>query len=77
MLRLFLFRGLAGLDNLAQRAGMFAIESLDKRLLKRAILRIGDEHASPGDALKKDPMQAQPKDQSQNTNKPYSPNHDA
>ncbi len=55
---------------------MFSIEGLDERLLKRAILRIGDEHAGPSDALKKDPMQAQPKDQSQHTNKPYSPNHD-
>jgi hypothetical protein len=65
LLILVLLFGAAGPDDLAEWAGMLAVEGLDEGFLKRRISGVGDEHTRPGDRLQQGPVQAQGEDQQQ------------
>ena len=49
----------SGGDEFANRAGMFAIERFDQRLLQRFGLRITGDHGHPGNRLQEGPVSAQ------------------
>jgi hypothetical protein len=58
---------------LAQRAGMFAVESLNNCFRERGLARISGHHARPGECLAKRPMQPNGTGQRQHDCEPGKP----
>ena len=67
--RLLLFGLLSFTDQLADAAGVLAIEGLGERLAQGGLLRKGDEHAGPRDGLEQHPVQPHGEGHGQNHGK--------
>jgi hypothetical protein len=67
LLFVLLLLGTTRFDDLTERAGMLGIERHDDRLLERSIAGVGDQHSRPGNRLQQGPVQAQGKDQQQDS----------